>query len=55
MVELLHTLREGNASADVLDKLGANQREKFRLLQSPPAALGIWLLVDASGITHLRG
>lgn len=46
-VELLHTLREGNGSVDILAKMGAIQQEKLKLLPSPPAVLGDMLRVDA--------
>lgn len=35
-IELIHTLREGNGSADVLAKLGASQQDKMKILPSPP-------------------
>lgn len=34
-VELVHTLREGNAYTDFLVKYGANQDENLVLLESP--------------------
>lgn len=54
-VELLHTLREANESADKLVKIGANQHEKLRIIHSPPAALCFSLRVEAMGIPQMRG
>lgn len=53
-VELRHTLREGNHVADVLAKLGAQQRERIYRLRSPPAELAVWHSADARRIAHFR-
>lgn len=53
-VELRHTLREGNHAADVLAKLGAQQRERIYRLRSPPAELTVWHSADARRIAHFR-
>lgn len=49
-VELLHTLREGNGSADVLANLGATKQEQFTVVTLPPLELGQWLPSDAMRI-----
>lgn len=53
-VELRHTLREGNGSADVMAKLGASQAEKFTVIATPPASMGNWLRADTMRVPHLR-
>lgn len=53
-VWLLHTLREGNSSADALAKLGAAQSERLVVLSTPSAAIGPLLLADAMRVPHLR-
>lgn len=54
VVELTHTLREGNESADILAKMGALQQEQFRVMLTPLAALGASLVADAMEVAHLR-
>lgn len=54
-VDVVHTLREGNAAADFLAKQGAGQMEKLVVLRSPPEALQHKLREDAIlRIAHLR-
>lgn len=53
-VTLLHTLREANASADVLAKMGASQRERLQIITAPPAAMGTYLQADAMRVVFLR-
>jgi len=38
-VELVHTLREGNVSADYLAKIGANSIEAYQSFVAPPARI----------------
>lgn len=54
-VELLHTLREGNMSADHLAKLGASGEEKLRVFESPPPDLQVLLASDVAGVLFPRG
>jgi hypothetical protein len=49
-----HTLRESNACADVLAKMGALSDTPLVKLSSPPADLAIPLLADAQGVVFLR-
>lgn len=53
-VEVLHTLREANKSADALAKIGANQREWLLVVSSPPAALCVSLRAEAMRLLHRR-
>ncbi|GAU32945.1 hypothetical protein TSUD_153620 [Trifolium subterraneum] len=53
-VILTHTLREGNACADVLAKLGANSDSPMVNISTPPRDLVIPLHHDASGIEFIR-
>ncbi|KAJ1397942.1 Reverse transcriptase-like [Sesbania bispinosa] len=53
-VDLRHTLREGNACADLLAKRGARDTTSFRLLSRPPSDLQLHLLSDSRGITFRR-
>jgi hypothetical protein len=45
-----HTLREGNAYADVLAKMGALSDTSLVNLSSPPTDFAIPLLADAHGL-----
>lgn len=54
VVDLVHTLREGNGSAYVLAKLGASQTSKLIVVRSPPVELGAWLMANAMRIAQLR-
>jgi hypothetical protein len=49
-----HTLREGNACADVLAKMGALSGSSLVKLSSPPIDLAIHLLADAQGVVFFR-
>lgn len=52
-VQMVHTLCEGNGSADILAKIGANQSERLTVLTSPPVALSGWLSADAWRVPHV--
>ncbi|KAK2415253.1 hypothetical protein QL285_037750 [Trifolium repens] len=45
-----HTLREGNACADVLAKMGALASAPLVTLSTPPSDLSMPLLADAHGV-----
>ncbi|PNX71600.1 hypothetical protein L195_g027480 [Trifolium pratense] len=47
-VRIAHNLREGNACADYLAKLGARNNDAFSIMASPPARINLLLLDDAS-------
>jgi ribonuclease HI len=49
-----HTLREGNACADVLAKMGALSDSPLVKISSPPVDLAIPLLADAQGVVFFR-
>jgi ribonuclease HI len=49
-----NTLREGNACADVLAKMGALSDSPLVKLSSPPTDLAIPILVDAQGVVFFR-
>ncbi|MCH85317.1 ribonuclease H protein, partial [Trifolium medium] len=53
-VTVVHTLREGNACADYLAKLGARNVEVFSLLATLPVGIKLFLLADASGSWFTR-
>lgn len=53
-VDFHHTLREGNACADFLAKMGAQQDEALVFEENPLAEMSWLLLADALGITSLR-
>ena len=53
-VRVLHTLREGNACAEYLAKLGAGSHESFWSIEHPPAGINLLLLTDASGTFFSR-
>lgn len=53
-VQLLHTLREGNGSVDLLARLGAAQMERLVTLETPLAALFLLLQSDARRVPYLR-
>lgn len=54
-VELQHTLREGNAPADFMAKLGPDFISvQVVLFQAPPPGLDPLLLADRLGVAHLR-
>lgn len=54
-VTLLHSLREGNCTADCLAKLGgAQSEEKWKILEVQPVELATTLALDASGVAVLR-
>ncbi|XP_045798089.1 uncharacterized protein LOC123892343 [Trifolium pratense] len=53
-VRISHTLREGNACADYLAKLGARNNEVLSIIASPPVGLNLLLLADASGTYFYR-
>jgi hypothetical protein len=52
--KVVHTLREGNACADFLAKLGANNPEAYSRIATPPAGMNLHLLVDASRTLFFR-
>lgn len=54
-IDLRHTLREGNQSADHLAKLGANNVEQLQIFEKPPLDLCSHLDGDAAGISFPRG
>jgi len=54
IVDLCHTLREGNSVADCLAKLSAKSYEKLMLLDTAPPGLSSMLLADALGISFVR-
>jgi len=51
---LHHTFREGNACADVLEKLKATNVDPLIVLQEPPYSLLLALLADACGVSFVR-
>lgn len=53
-VNLSHTLREGNASADFLAKLGSTNDNKMKIWNSPPEDLKSLLLSDSTRMLHPR-
>ncbi|XP_045831415.1 uncharacterized protein LOC123922770 [Trifolium pratense] len=53
-VVLEHTLREGNACADVLAKMGARSNLPLVKITSPPSELSMPLLADAQGVVFIR-
>ncbi|KAK8473414.1 hypothetical protein PHAVU_001G128200 [Phaseolus vulgaris] len=46
-LDLIHSLRQDNACADILSKLGAEQHEVYCFLAHPPQQLQLALLADA--------
>lgn len=54
-VILSHTLREGNACADVLAKMGASSSSSLVVVTTPPNELARPLLDDAWGVEFVRG
>jgi len=54
IVDLCHTLREGNSAGDCLVKLGAKSIDKLVLLDTAPSYLSSMLLVDALDISFVR-
>jgi ribonuclease HI len=53
-VTIDHTLREGNACADVLAKLGASSNSPMVVLETPPPQLSVSLGADAWGVVFVR-
>jgi ribonuclease HI len=53
-VVIKHTLREGNACADVLAKMGALSDSSLVIISSPPVDLAAPLLADAQGVVFIR-
>ncbi|MCI06947.1 ribonuclease H protein, partial [Trifolium medium] len=49
-----HTLREGNACADVLAKMGALSDSPLVKITSPPSELSMPLLANAHGVVFIR-
>jgi hypothetical protein len=49
-----HTLREGNACADVLAKMGAASSSPLIILDEPPSQLAGALHADAWGVAFVR-
>ncbi|XP_057429487.1 uncharacterized protein LOC130722687 [Lotus japonicus] len=54
MVDLKHTLRDENACADFLTKLGAHQEGPLISVMAPPKGLGTLLLADSMGVSFVR-
>ncbi|PNX57966.1 ribonuclease H [Trifolium pratense] len=54
-VSIDHTLREGNACADFLAKLGASSKSSLVILEAPPSDMSRLLLADAGGMMFVRG
>lgn len=52
--KLGHVLREANACADFLAKLGPSLPNDLTIWATPPPGLRMFLLSDASGTFHLR-
>jgi ribonuclease HI len=53
-VRVMHTLREGNACADYLAKIGARNLEAYSPIVVPPDGMNLLLLADASGTLFFR-
>jgi hypothetical protein len=53
-VVITHTLREGNACADVLAKMGAISNSPMVKSSAPPCNLLRPLMEDASGVEFVR-
>ncbi|MCI46646.1 ribonuclease H protein, partial [Trifolium medium] len=53
-IHIVHTFREGNASADYLAKFGAANHEVYSPIVDPPDGMSLLLLVDASGTFFSR-
>lgn len=53
-VAMIHTLREGNASADFLARLGAMEDDRWRLWEAPPPGLSPLLNSDAARVAFVR-
>ncbi|PNY08513.1 ribonuclease H [Trifolium pratense] len=53
-VAINHTLREGNACADALAKMGALSDSSLVKISTPPSDLSMLLLADAQGIVFIR-
>ncbi|XP_057425924.1 uncharacterized protein LOC130719315 [Lotus japonicus] len=53
-VHLRHTLRGGNACADLLAKVGARQDLDIQIIQDPPPELEPLLFADANGTSFVR-
>ncbi|PNX88508.1 omega-6 fatty acid desaturase chloroplastic-like, partial [Trifolium pratense] len=49
-----HTLREGNACADCLAKMGASSDSALVILDMPPVELSLALHADAQGVVFVR-
>ena len=49
-----HTLREGNAIADLMAKTGAKSHIPFTLLRNCPSNLELVLLADTIDIHYVR-
>lgn len=54
VVDLRHTLREGNASADFLAILGSQSDTPLTLWEFPPEGIGTLLMANARRIPFLR-
>ncbi|OMO54670.1 hypothetical protein CCACVL1_27680 [Corchorus capsularis] len=50
----LHTLREGNFSADVLSKMGCSLEEEYVVYRQPPAEVKACLQADYLGVSYPR-
>ncbi|GAU30014.1 hypothetical protein TSUD_160990 [Trifolium subterraneum] len=54
IVAVIHTLREGNACADVLAKMGSSESSAQVVLDEPPPQLSSALHADALGVAFAR-
>ena len=54
MVSIRHTLREGNATTDLLAKTGALSDSSFVILNEVPPDMTFVLLIDAMGVEFVR-
>jgi hypothetical protein len=50
----MHTLREGNACADYLAKIGVCNLKAYSPIDVPPDGMKLLLLADASGTLFFR-
>lgn len=54
LVEVIHTLREGNSCADFLVKFGASQDSIFVAIDHPLDGMSLLLLADSMGVLSVR-
>ncbi|PNX95949.1 ribonuclease H [Trifolium pratense] len=53
-VQLRHTLREGNQSADFLAKMGSSCHDKLKIISAPPAEMLPVLHADSTRVSFVR-